>query len=82
MPAAKLLSNRERPSDAAIQIERAITPFTAVLFATFALLGCFQLDRERQLRWTLQRAINPERRPIPRVTRQIFFRPPPHRTHI
>jgi hypothetical protein len=82
MPAAKLLSNRERPSNAVTQIERAITPFTAALFATFALLGCFQLDRERQSRWTLYRAINPERRPVPQVTRQTFFRPPPCRTHI
>ena len=74
---AKLLSNRERPADTVVQIERATTPFLSVFFTAFALVACFRLDRERQSRWTLQCTINPKRRPVPQATRQIFFRPPP-----
>jgi hypothetical protein len=76
---AKLLSNRERPADTAAQIERATMPVPAVLFTAFGVFACLLFDREHQLRWTLQNAINPQRRPIPQSTRQIFFRPPPRR---
>jgi len=76
---AKLLSNRERPADTVVQIERATTPFLTVLLTAFALFACFQFDHQRQSRWTLQSVINPQRRPIPQATRQIFFRPPPRR---
>jgi hypothetical protein len=76
---AKLLSNRERPADTVVQIERAPTPFPTVLFAAFALFACFQLDRQRQSRWTLQCVINPQRRSVPQATPQMFFRPPPAR---
>ena len=74
---AKLLSNRERPADTVVQVERATTPFLTVLLTAFALFGCFRLNLQRQARWTLQSVINPQRRRIPQATRQIFFRPPP-----
>lgn len=77
MMVAKLLSNRERPADTAVQIERATTPFLTVFLTAFALAACFQPDREHQSRWTLQCTINPQRRPVPQATRQILFRPPP-----
>ena len=74
---AKMLSNRERPADTVVQVERATTPFLTVFLTAFALVACFQLDRERRSRWTLQCVINLRRRPVPQATRQIFFRPPP-----
>lgn len=74
---AKLLSNRERPADTVVQIERATTPFLTILLTAFALFACFQINHQRQSRWALQCVINPQRRPIPQATRQIFFRPPP-----
>jgi hypothetical protein len=74
---AKLLSDRERSADTAVQIERATTPFHTVLFTALALLARFQLDRQRQSRWTLQCVINPQRRRVPQTALQIFFRPPP-----
>jgi hypothetical protein len=77
--AAKLLSNRERPTDAAIQIERATRPFLAVLFAAFVLFASFLLELKYQSLWTIQRAANPQRRPSAPVSLQIFFRPPPAR---
>jgi hypothetical protein len=75
--AAKLLSNRERPADAVVRIERAITPSLIVLCVTFLLFAGLRLDPRRQSRWILQRALNPQRRLIPLAAQQIFSRPPP-----
>jgi hypothetical protein len=79
MLAAKLLSNRERPADTAVQVERATMPLVVAVWAGFAFFAFFLFDRERQLRWTVQRAQNPQRRPAHKTTPQIFFRPPPSR---
>lgn len=77
-PVAKLLSNRERPADTVVQIERAITPVLAVVFASCALFTGFLLDVPRQQSlWISYRIQNPQRRADLPATRQIFFRPPP-----
>lgn len=77
MLAAKLLSNRERPSDIAIQVERATAPSLIVACFAFALFSGFVVDRTRNSRLALNDALNSQRRPIPPAARQIFFRPPP-----
>ena len=79
MLAAKLLSNRERPADAVVQIERATAPTLIAVCAVFAVFTGLLFDPKRQSRWTLQRAQNPQRRPIPSASPQVFFRPPPSR---
>lgn len=78
-PVAKLLSNRERPADTVVQIERAITPVLAVVFASYTLFAGLLLlgEPERQSLWTIHRTQNPQRRANPPAARQIFFRPPP-----
>jgi hypothetical protein len=80
MIAAKLLSNRERPADTVIKVERAtaLLPLV-VLCVAFTLFANLLLDPKRQSRWTLQRAQNSQRRPFPITTPQKFFRPPPSR---
>jgi hypothetical protein len=79
MIAAKLLSNRERPADTVIRVERATTPSLIVICVAFTLFANLLLDPKRQSRWTMQRAQNSQRRPLPIATPQIFFRPPPPR---
>ncbi|MFZ0663900.1 MAG: hypothetical protein WAM66_14515 [Acidobacteriaceae bacterium] len=81
VPVAKLLSNRERPADAAIQIEHATTPLLTVVFAAFTIGAGFFLtiEPERRSIWKVQRIQNPQRRITPQATQQIFFRPPPSR---
>lgn len=80
-PVAKLLSNRERPADTVVQIERVITPVMAVVFASFTLFAGFLLlgEPQRQSLWASQRTQNPQRRANPPVVRQLFSRPPPSR---
>jgi hypothetical protein len=75
--AAKLLSNRERPADTALQFERATVPTLIVLCFTFTIAAGLLLDPRRQSRWTLQRVQNPQRRSIRLTTQPLFFRPPP-----
>jgi hypothetical protein len=76
---AKLLSNRERPADTALTVERAITP-TLLLFAVaFTAFASLLLDQKRQSRWVLQRARNSRPRVLPLFSHQILFRPPPPR---
>ena len=77
MIAAKLLSNRERPADTVVKVERATTPSLVVLCVALTFFANLLLDPKRQSRWTLQRAQNSQRRPIPIATPQKFFRPPP-----
>ena len=79
MVAAKLLSNRERPADTTIKVERATTPPLIVLCVAFALFANLLLDPKRQSRWVLQRVQNSKRRSIPIAIPQNFFRPPPSR---
>lgn len=75
---AKLLSNRERPADAAVQIERATTPLL-IAFAATSLLFAGPADSAQQSRWTLRRQRNFRPRLISEVAPQLFFRPPPSR---
>jgi formate hydrogenlyase subunit 3/multisubunit Na+/H+ antiporter MnhD subunit len=77
---AKLLSNRERPADTAIRIERATMPSLAVVCVAFTLFAGLLLDPKRQAWWTLQRVQNSQRRLIPFAARRVFFRPPPSRS--
>lgn len=76
---AKLLSNRERPADVVVQVERAMTPVVVptVFCASLVLFTGFLLDPRRQSRWLVQRRLNPQRRPLPQVSCPLFFRPPP-----
>ncbi|HTV04684.1 MAG TPA: hypothetical protein VME86_04895 [Acidobacteriaceae bacterium] len=77
--AAKLLSNRERPADTALLVERAITPSLVALCVTFTIFAGLLLDPGRHSRWTLQRVQNSQHRLIPLTSQQLFFRPPPSR---
>jgi hypothetical protein len=79
MLAAKLLSNRERPSDVVVQVEHATAPSLIAVCVAFALSSSLLLDPKRQSRWTIQRSLNPQRRPIPGASLRILFRPPPSR---
>lgn len=80
MLAAKLLSNRERPADVAVQVERATTPTLIVaVCAVFVFFGDTLVDPMHNSRWNLQRAVNSQLRLTPQAHRQIFFRPPPSR---
>lgn len=76
---AKLLSNRERPADVAVQVDRALTPVVVpMLFcASLVLFAGVLLDPRRQSRWAFQRLLNWRRRPLPQASRALFFRPPP-----
>lgn len=77
---AKLLSDRERPvADISVEIERATTPVIVVagFCAALVLFTSLLLDPKQQSRWVLQRRFNSQRRPLPQVSRQLFFRPPP-----
>ncbi|MGB0124590.1 MAG: hypothetical protein WA419_20570 [Silvibacterium sp.] len=76
---AKLLSNRERPADTVTQIEHATAPSLIAVCVAFTLSAGLFLDPRRQSRWILQRAQNPQRRPIPVETPQRSLRPPPSR---
>lgn len=80
-PIAKLLSNRERPADTVVQIERATAPVLAVAVASFTFFAGYLLAGEprRQSLWISRRTQNPRRRAIPPAARRIFFRPPPIR---
>lgn len=75
--AAKLLSNRERPADTAVQIERATTPTMVVLSATLILLTVLVFDARLQSQWLFQRADVPLHTRDPRALRQVNSRPPP-----
>lgn len=75
--AARLLSNRERPADTIVQIERATVPAVIVLCVLFASFTGLLLDPRRQSVWLLQRTRDPRGRPDPRVMRRLFIRPPP-----
>ncbi len=78
MIAAKLLSNRERPADTRNQGRACDYARPSLFFASLhAFCQYLLLDPKRQSRWTLQRAQNSQRRPIPIATPQKFFRPPP-----
>ena len=79
MLAAKLLSDRERPADTVIQIKRATAPSLTIVCVALTLFATLFLDPKRQSRWILQRAQNPQRRPIPAATPQRSLRPPPSR---
>lgn len=76
---AKLLSNRERPADVAVQVERATTPVVvpAVFCAALVRFSGLLLGPRQESRWTFQRALNWQRRPLPQALRPLFFRPPP-----
>ncbi|HTV07283.1 MAG TPA: hypothetical protein VME86_18070 [Acidobacteriaceae bacterium] len=74
---AKLLSNRERPADIIIQIERATTPTAVALGFIFTLFADFLLEPQLQCIWLMQRSRNPQRRPDTRAMRRQFSRPPP-----
>lgn len=76
---AKLLSNRERPADVVVRVERAMTPVVVptVFCASLVLFTGLLLDPRRRSRWIVQRSLNPQRRPLPQVLRPLSFRPPP-----
>lgn len=74
---AKLLSNRERPADTVVQVERATTPTVVVLCTLFTFFMGFLPEPRRQSIWLLQRTKDPRRRPNPRAMRRLFSRPPP-----
>lgn len=76
---AKLLSNRERPANVIVEIERATMPVVvpAVFCATLLLFTGLLLDPRQQSRWAFQRDLNWRRRPHPQALRPLFFRPPP-----
>ena len=76
---AKLLSNRERPADIVVQVERAITPVIVptVFCASLVLFTGLLLDPRRRSRWIVQRSLNLQLRPLPQILRPLFFRPPP-----
>ncbi|MGC2162092.1 MAG: hypothetical protein WA634_09310, partial [Silvibacterium sp.] len=48
---AKLLSNRERPVDIALRVERATTPAVIVLCVTFTLFAGLLLDPRLESHW-------------------------------
>ncbi len=75
--AAKLLSNRERPANAAIQIERATTPTVVVFVAAFVILASLMFDPRLQSKWLLLYADRPLSPHDPRALRQVNSRPPP-----
>lgn len=75
--AARLLSNRERPADTVVQIERATTPTVVVFCIIFSLFASILLEPRLQSIWLLQRANDPQRRPDPRAMRRLYSRPPP-----
>lgn len=76
---AKLLSNRERPANMIVEIERATTPVVVptVFCATLVLFAGLLLDPRQQSRWAFQRELNWQRRPLPQALRPLYFRPPP-----
>lgn len=76
---AKLLSNRERPANVVLQVERAMTPVVVptVFCASLVLFTGLFIDPRRQSRWIVQRSLNPQRRPLPQASLPLFFRPPP-----
>ena len=75
--AAKLLSNRERPADTVVQIERATTPTVVAFCVIFTLFASILLEPRLQSIWLLQRTRDPQLRPDPRAMRRQFSRPPP-----
>jgi hypothetical protein len=78
-PVAKLLSNRERPADMVVQVERATTPLLVAV--AFSMSACLLLldDLKAHSIWTRARVDNPLRRQPPLARRQVFLRPPPSR---
>lgn len=76
---ARILSNRERPADVAVQIEHATPPVFVVFTSISLLLFAGLTDPKRQSRWPLQREQNARRRRISETAPQLFFRPPPSR---
>ena len=74
---AKLLSDRERPADTSVQIERATIPTLIVFCALFTLFAGSLPESGLQPLWLLQRTRDPQRRPDSRAMRRLFSRPPP-----
>jgi hypothetical protein len=74
---AKLLSNRERPADTVVQVERAVTPTVVAFCVLFTFFAGSLLELRRQSMWLLQRTRDPRLRPDPRAMRRLFSRPPP-----
>jgi hypothetical protein len=76
---AKLLSNRERPADTVVQIERATTPdIVVILSAIVVLTAVFALDSKLQSQWLFRYASGlPVHTRDPRALRRIESRPPP-----
>lgn len=77
MLAAKMLSNRERPADTAVQVERATAPMLLLTCAIFALYAGNVLDFDARSRWSLQQVRVPLGLPIAARSLELFFRPPP-----